>query len=102
MKQHYELKVGLVYDPDHVEERMRTAGFIDITVHRYNLHIGEWGDDPISRNCGRLGGIIFSGSAGPLMEGMSYFMPDDDERLAFIQRVEEEMRNSDHHLYSPL
>lgn len=102
MKQHYELEVGLVYNPDHVEERLRAAGFIEITVHRINLHIGEWGDDPISRNCGRLGGLIFSGSAGPLMEGMSYFMPDDHERRAFIKRVEEEMRNPDYHLYAPL
>jgi hypothetical protein len=67
-------------------------------VHRIDLHIGGWGDDPISRNCGRLGGFVYSGSVSPLMECMSHYMPDNDERIAFVTRVEE-MQSPDYHLY---
>ena len=91
-----------MYTPDHVAERLRAAGFIDITVRRLKLHVGEWGDDENGRDLGRLGGVVFSGSATPLMEGMSHFMPDDEERAAFSKRVVEELQNPEYHTYSSL
>jgi hypothetical protein len=81
---------------------MRGAGFIDIQVRHFKLHVGEWGNDEKERNMGRRGAAIRGGSVAPLMEGMDYFLPDDGERAAFVARVEQELWNPEYHLYTPM
>jgi len=102
LKQHYEDRKKLVYTTDHVELEMRGAGFIDIQVRHFKLHVGEWGNDEKERNMGRRGAAIRGGSVAPLMEGMDYFLPDDGERAAFVARVEQELWNPEYHLYTPM
>lgn len=102
LKEHYEIGQRLELTPDHIIERLQRAGFIDLSIRRFKLHIGEWGDDERSRNSGRLGALVVSESAGPLMEGMSQFILDNEERTAFVRRVEEEMKDPELHLYMPL
>jgi hypothetical protein len=81
---------------------MRASGFIEIEVRHFKLHVGEWGDDERSRNIGRRGAVIKTGTVSPLMEGMKYVIPDDNERSAFVTRVEGEIKDPSYHLYIPL
>lgn len=92
----------MVYTPDHVEGEMRASGFVDIQVRHFKLHVGEWGDDEKERDIGRRGAAVRGGCVAPLMEGMKEFLPDDEERAAFVARVEEEIWNPEYHVYTPL
>jgi hypothetical protein len=44
LKKKYEDDMHLHFTPDHLEQNVRNAGFVDIEVRKTQINIGPWGE----------------------------------------------------------
>lgn len=40
----FEVEKGFLWDPWHVEEHLRGAGFVDIQIRKIPIKVGDWID----------------------------------------------------------
>jgi hypothetical protein len=109
-----EVKRNLHLSPDHLEGRVRDAGFVDIQVKKIRMHIGDWGlcgltilfhsnlADPKLKAAGRAAAFCFSEVIAPFMESMKNYYPDIYERKEFVRRVRADIANESYHMYTIL
>jgi len=100
-REYLELRNNLILTPDHVEPRVRAAGFVDIQVRHTRLHIGDWGlTDPMQKAAAPASVRAWIGSIAPMMDGFKQWVyPDDNERAEFVKRLQADFTNKSYHLY---
>jgi len=96
-----EVKRNLHLSPDHLEGRVRDAGFVDIQVKKIRMYIGDWGlCDSKLKAAGRAAAYCFSEVIAPFMESMKNYYPDVYERKEFVKRVRADIANESYHMYT--
>lgn len=115
MQQYFRVEKQTFLSGEDVEQLVRDAGFVDVSVKVVKLEFGEWGPgqlrlqkvdsyfvDPnkheIARNCG----VSWSESMENCAKQMTRYYPNDEERYKFADAVKKDVTNPDYHLYSRL
>ena len=98
-------------DGSNVEHLLTDAGFVDVKSQKIKIEMGDWGSQSslqkwkvliVDRDNKKLADAwvnIWSIAMEALAEQMIPFIPNDEERAEFVDRVKAELRNMDYQIY---
>jgi len=87
---------------EHLEQTLKDGGFVDIEVSRKVIDIGDWrGGIATSslRSARRSCRTFVLGAIKPLAWNLSEQFPDEEERMAFAEKVAQECQDTVFHQY---
>lgn len=101
---------------EHLEDTIKGAGFVDVTLRKIKIHMGKRGPgkphrdnskficiDPSKHECESLMQSAWVGAYPSLVHKfMSENFSDEEERDKFIKQLMAEVANPEHHFYTIL
>jgi len=95
-----------------LEQLMIDAGFVDVTVKKIKIDVGDWGPgwfrvvsflivlDPKLHKLGRIVVDVWAGAFKALADKLEAQFPDEEERGEFGEAVARDLANPAYHLYT--
>jgi len=99
LQEHRE-RTGTVDGGEHIEQRMKNAGFIDVQRFEKTIYYGDWNQDEELGHVWRETKKVFSGTVEPIV--VSCFkrqLPDLRLREKFARDAVHDFLTHDYHLY---
>jgi len=93
---------GIIMDGQHLEQTFRDAGFVDIQVIRRDIDIGDWRGDPKTAPYCRSAIHVWNSASVAMVELLRDWIPDQEERKLYAEKVTADYENPAYHLYSPM
>ena len=98
-------------DGGKLEQLMIDAGFIDISVKKIKIEVGDWGPstslaisclivDPKVHNLGRIVIDVWAGAFEALADKLEEQFPNEEERREFGEAVAKDLANPAYQLYT--
>ena len=98
-------------DGGKLEQLMIDAGFIDVSVKKMKIEVGDWGPSTplaissliVDRTVHKLGRIVidvWAGAFEALADKLEEEFPDEEDRGEFGQAVSRDLANSAYQLYT--
>lgn len=103
--------MGILMDGCKLEQLMIDAGFVDVTVKKIKIEVGDWGPsllrlvsllivDPKLHKLGRIVNDVWAGAFVALVDKLEEQFPDEVERGQFGEVVGRDLANPEYRLYT--
>jgi|SRR5579862_6905803 hypothetical protein len=113
MKELFESKRNIILGGEHLEQRFRDRGFIDVRVLQKDIVLGDWNTStqildegltvaPKTAAYGRAARTVWIGALCAMVEHLSDYYPDKTKRQEMADKVKADLCNPNYHFFCPM